>query len=196
MERFTRLEAVAVPIAQSHIDTDQIIPARFLKKPRKEGLGQCLFYDLRFHADGLEKTSFILNQAPYWSARIIVAEENFGCGSSRESAVWALYDYGFRVAIAPSFGDIFYNNCLKNGFLPIVLPPPVVAGLLASLTGKPGKTLVVDLRAHTVTLPDHSARTFDVEPFAKECLLNGLDELEYTLSLMNEIARFETNYGK
>lgn len=194
MERFTRLEAIAAPIAQSNLDTDQIIPARFLKKPREKGFGQYLFYDLRFQPDGAENADFILNQSPYRFASILVAAQNFGCGSSRESAVWALYDYGFRAIIAPSFGDIFSNNSLKNGLLPIVLPYDVVASLLSSLKEIPGQTVSVDLQTQIVTLPDRATHKFDIDPFAKECLLGGLDELEYTLSRMDEIVRFEKAY--
>jgi len=196
MERLTRIEAIAAPIAQSNLDTDQIIPARFLKKPREQGFGQYLFYDLRFQPDGAENADFILNQAPYRSASILVAAQNFGCGSSRESAVWALYDYGFRAIIAPSFGDIFSNNSLKNGLLPIVLPDDVVASLLGSLRERPGQAVSVDLQTQIVTLPDRATHQFEIDPFAKECLLGGLDELEYTLSRMDEIVRFEKVYQR
>jgi 3-isopropylmalate/(R)-2-methylmalate dehydratase small subunit len=185
MQRFTTLEAVAMPMTQPNIDTDQIIPARFLQKLRKDGFGQYLFHDLAENAD------FVLNRPAYREARILVAEQNFGCGSSRENAVWALHDRGFRVVIAPSFGDIFFNNCLKNGLLPVVLPQGVVAGLLASL---PGQKLKVDLETQTVRLPGGTVHGFDIDPFAKHCLLNGIDELDYTLSLMQEIAAFERNY--
>jgi 3-isopropylmalate/(R)-2-methylmalate dehydratase small subunit len=191
MEPFTSIEATAVPMAQPHVDTDQILPARFLHKPRRDGFGQYLFHDLRFAADGSENAGFLLNQPPYRGARILVAAQNFGCGSSRENAVWALCDYGFRVVIAPSFGDIFRNNCLKNGLLPVVLPPDVVDGLLASLAAVPGSSVHVDLALQTITTPDGARHTFDVDPFARHCLLNGVDELDYTLSRMDEILAFE-----
>jgi 3-isopropylmalate/(R)-2-methylmalate dehydratase small subunit len=194
MERFTPLDAVAVPFAQPNIDTDQIIPARFLQKLRRDGFGQYLFHDLRFCADGSENPAFILNQPAYRAARILVAEQNFGCGSSREHAVWALYDYGFRVAIAPSFGDIFCYNCLKNGVLPVVLPHDIVGGLLASLQAAPGQTFQADLASQTIVFPDGVRHEFAIDPFAKYCLLNGIDELDYTLSRMDEIEEFEREY--
>ncbi len=149
MQRFTTLESVAMPMAQPNIDTDQIIPARFLQKLRKNGFGQYLFHDLAENAD------FVLNRPAYREAQILVAEQNFGCGSSRENAVWALCDRGFRVMIAPSFGDIFFNNCLKNGLLPVVLPPDAVSHLLSF--GE-GQRLKVDLESQTVTLPGGAAR--------------------------------------
>jgi 3-isopropylmalate/(R)-2-methylmalate dehydratase small subunit len=191
MERFAPLDAVALPIAQSNVDTDQILPARFLQKLRREGFGQYLFHDLRFHSGGSANSAFILNQSPYRQARILVAEQNFGCGSSRENAVWALADYGFRLLIAPSFGDIFSNNCLKNGLLPITLPQDVVNNLITSLQAVPGQTVQADLASQTVSLPDGTHHTFAVDPFAKHCLLNGIDELDYTLSRMDEILAFE-----
>src|SRR5580704_587226 len=170
MQRFTTLESVAVPMPQSNIDTDQIIPARFLQKLRKDGFGQYLFHDLA------EDPAFVLNQPAYKGAQILVAGKNFGCGSSRENAVWALFDHGFRVVIAPSFGDIFFNNCLKNGLLPIALKLNVV----------PRQKLKVDLESQTV-----EGHPFEIDPFAKHCLLNGIDELDYTLSLMKQITAFE-----
>ncbi len=168
MQRFTTIESIVVPMLRPNIDTDQIIPARFLQKLRKDGFGQYLFHDLA------EDPAFILNQPQYRGAQILVAGENFGCGSSRENAVWALFDYGFRVVIAPSFGDIFFNNCLKNGLLPIALE--IV----------PAQRLKVDLESQTV-----NGQHFEIDPFAKHCLLNGIDELDYTLSLLKEIAAFE-----
>jgi 3-isopropylmalate/(R)-2-methylmalate dehydratase small subunit len=196
MEGFAPLDAVAVPIAQSNVDTDQILPARFLQKLRRDGFGQYLFHDLRFNSNGSENPDFILNQPPCREARILVAGQNFGCGSSRENAVWALADYGFRLLIAPSFGDIFFNNCLKNGLLPITLPPDIVANLLASLQATPGQKIQADLASQTVVLPDGARHTFTVDPFAKHCLLNGVDELDYTLSRMDEILAFERGLTK
>jgi 3-isopropylmalate/(R)-2-methylmalate dehydratase small subunit len=196
VERFTRLDALALPIAQANVDTDQIIPARFLQKPRDGGFGQYLFHDLRFGADGSENPDFPMNQASYRDARIVVADANFGCGSSRENAVWALHDCGFRAAIAPSFGDIFATNSLKNGLLPITLSADVVSRLLVRLKEIPGAAVQVDLQAQTVTLPDGEVHSFEVDPFAKHCLLNGLDELDYTLSRSDEIAAFEHRYGR
>ena len=194
MEPFQRLEAVAVPIAQPNVDTDQILPARYLQKPRANDFGQFLFRDLRFREDGSEEPGLALNQAVYRRARIVVAERNFACGSSREHAVWALYDYGFRAVIAPSFSDIFYANALKNGLLPIVLPPAVVAEMLAALQAAPGSRVTVDLPAQTVVGPDGTAHGFAIDPFPKYCLLNGLDELDYTLSQTEHIAAFERRY--
>src|SRR5207302_768916 len=153
MEPFTRLDAVAAPMPVPNVDTDQIIPARFLRKSRKDGYGQYLFCDLRFAPDGTEKPGFVLNQAPYRGARILVADKNFGCGSSREHAVYALWDYGFRAVIAPSFGDIFFNNCFKNGLLPIVLPAERAGALRAELVRQPGAHLKVDLERQEVVAP-------------------------------------------
>ncbi|MEJ1977491.1 MAG: 3-isopropylmalate dehydratase small subunit [Acetobacteraceae bacterium] len=185
-----------MPIARPNFDTDQIIPARFLSRDRALGLGECLFRDLRFNKDGTEKPDFVLNQAPFRAAEIVVGERNFACGSSRENAVWALYDYGFRAAIAPSFGDIFKNNGYKNGLLPVALPADVVAGLLAELETHPGARVQIDLPTQIVTLPDGSTHEFDIDPFAKHCLLNGVDEIAFTLSQVDEIVAFENRYGR
>lgn len=193
MESLTHLDAVAAPIVVINCDTDQILPARFLQKPRSDDFGQFLFRALRFDADGAEKPEFVLNQAPFRDSRIVVANHNFGCGSSREHAVWALTDYGIRAVIAPSFGDIFFINCLKNGLLPIVLPESVVLPLLESLTNKAGSRISIDVPAQTVTLPDGTSHAFEMEPFAKECLLRGMDEIDYTLSHRDRIDAFERN---
>lgn len=185
MERFTRIESVALPIAQANVDTDQIIPGRFLQKPRREGLGQYLFHDVRH----------LLERPECRSAQVLVAGPNFGCGSSRENAVWALQDYGFRAVIGPSFGDIFFNNCLKNGLLPVMLPTDVVSRLLAGLEALP-RTVQVDLESQIVTLPGGARCEFEIDPFAKHCLLEGIDELDYTLSLMDDIKAFEQSYDQ
>ena len=185
-----------MPIAQPNVDTDQIVPARYLQKPRSDDFGAYLFRDQRWLADGREIPGFPLNRVAYRDARIVVAERNFGCGSSREHAVWALYDYGFRAAIAPSFGDIFATNALKNGFLPIVLPQATVDALIAQLERQPGAQLVIDLPAQTVAALDGSTHAFDVDPFSKHCLLEGLDEISYTLTLLPEIERFEAQRAK
>jgi 3-isopropylmalate/(R)-2-methylmalate dehydratase small subunit len=195
LKPFERLDAVAVPIAQPNLDTDQILPARYLQKPRADDFGAYLFRDLRFRKDGSEQPEFVLNQAAYRSGRIIVAERNFGCGSSREHAVWALYDYGVRAVVAPSFGDIFFSNALKNGLLPIALPETVVADMLADLQARPGSRIAVDLAAQVLTGPGNASHAFDIDPFSKHCLLNGLDELDYTLSLADRIAEFEGRLG-
>jgi 3-isopropylmalate/(R)-2-methylmalate dehydratase small subunit len=191
MERFTCLDAVALPVARPNVDTDQIVPARYLQKPRSDDFGAYLFRDLRFLPDGSENPDVLLNQAAYRTSRIVVAERNFGCGSSREHAVWALYDYGFRVAIAPSFGDIFASNALKNGFLPVMLAKDVVDGLLEQIARVPGMHLVVDLESQQVRTPAGAVHRFDVDPYAKHCLLEGIDEISYTLSLLPEIEAYE-----
>ncbi|HWA79449.1 MAG TPA: 3-isopropylmalate dehydratase small subunit [Acetobacteraceae bacterium] len=196
MRRFTELTSTAVPIERPNIDTDQIIPARYLQKPRDGTLGQYLFHDLRFRPDGMPDPLFVLNQAPYREGRILVAAQNFGCGSSRENAVWALQDYGFQAVIAPSFGDIFRNNSLKNGLLPVVLPAGVVGGLLHLLQEKPGEAVAIDLASETVRLPDGTVHRFEIDPFARHCLLNGIDELAFTLSQIGEIESFELRYGR
>lgn len=195
MEKFTCLDAVALPVARPNVDTDQIVPARYLQKPRSDDFGQYLFRDLRYRGDGSERPEFLLNQPACRDARIVVAERNFGCGSSREHAVWALYDYGFRAAIAPSFGDIFASNAIKNGFLPVVLPEAVVAHLLAQLATQPGLHLTVDLHEQQVRTPEGEAHAFAVDPFSRRCLLEGLDEISYTLSLLPAIQAYEARIG-
>jgi len=196
MTPFVALDAVALPIAQPNFDTDQIIPARFLSRDRRLGLAECLFRDVRFAVDGSEKPDFPLNRDAFRSAQIVVGERNFACGSSRENAVWALHDYGFRAAIAPSFGDIFKNNCLKNGMLPVVLPADVVADLINLLQADPGARVQIDLPTQSVMLPDGSSHRFEIDPFAKHCLLNGVDEIAFTLSQVDEIVAFENRYGR
>jgi 3-isopropylmalate/(R)-2-methylmalate dehydratase small subunit len=196
MTPFVRLDAVALPLVQPNLDTDQIIPARFLSRHRDEGLGGCLFHDLRFAADGSERPGFILNRPDYAEAGIIVGQQNFGCGSSRENAVWALHDYGFRAAIAPSFGDIFYNNSLKNGLLPVRLAAETVADMLAKLQAVRGARISIDLPAQMVQGPDGARYWFEIDPFAKHCLLNGIDELAYTMSQADQITAFEHRYGR
>lgn len=191
MERFTLLDAVALPVDRPNVDTDQIVPARYLQKPRSDDFGTYLFRDLRFLASGGENPGFLLNQPAHRNARIVVAERNFGCGSSREHAVWALHDYGFRAVIAPSFGDIFASNALKNGLLPIVLAEDIVAGLLEHLAREPGLKLVVDLEAQEVRVPRGAIHGFAVDPFSKHCLLEGLDEISYTRSLLPAIEAYE-----
>jgi 3-isopropylmalate/(R)-2-methylmalate dehydratase small subunit len=190
MEKFQRVDAVAMPLSAANVDTDQVVPARFLRKPRKVGYGQFLFHDLRFNDDGSEKPEFVLNQPPYRDAKILVADRNFGCGSSREHAVWALYDYGFRAAIAPSFGDIFFNNSFQNGFLPIVLSDERCAELRRQLAASPGARMTVDLEAQSVTAPDGSVHRFDIEPFRKQCLTMGVDDIGFTLAQRDRIAEF------
>ena len=196
MERFETLDAVAVPLPQANIDTDQITPARFLHRPRDDDHGQYLFHDLRRHPDGSEVEAFPLNRPEWRHARIVVAGRNFACGSSRENAVWALHDAGIRACIAPSFGDIFRSNALKNGLLPVVLPAEAVADILAQVTGEPGACVRVDLETQTVTAPDGGVHPFEIDPFARRCLLEGLDELAFTLAHEDDIAAFERRQGR
>lgn len=194
MEPFRTLRAVAVPYLGANVDTDQILPARFLSRPRSGGFAQYLFHDLRFDESGRERPDFVLNQAPFRRAEILVGEHNFGCGSSRENAVWAVHDYGIRVVIAPSLGDIFRSNSLKNGLLPVILDADAVAGLIASLQSNPGSEIEVDLEAQTVTLGNRIVHRFDIDAFSKHCLLNGIDELDYTLSQGDRIDDFERRH--
>jgi 3-isopropylmalate/(R)-2-methylmalate dehydratase small subunit len=196
MKSFQAIDAAALPIAQPNFDTDQIIPSRYLQKMRDNDFGAYLFHDLRFRKDGSENPDFALNQPDYRRSTVLVAERNFACGSSREHAVWALSDYGFQAVIAPSFGDIFFSNALKNGLLPIVLPPPAVAGLLAAIEALPGSRIKVDLDAQTVTAPDGTTHTFSIDLFSKYCLLNGIDELDYTLGHLDRIEAFENHRGQ
>lgn len=190
MQAFTTLAAVAVPLDSPDVDTDQIIPARFLGRPRAEQV-QAMFHDLRFDAQGRRRPDAILNQAVYADAAIIVADENFGCGSSREAAVTVMMDNGFRAFIAPTFGDIFFNNCLQNGALPIRLPASRVARLRAMLHSNPGATIAIDLFEQTVRGPDGKTDTFDIDPFRKDCLLRGVDEISFTLEHEDLIRQFE-----
>ena len=191
MEPFVRLDAVLLPLPRANIDTDQITPARYLQKPRSDDFGAYLFRDLRLSKGGGEIASFPLNQPPYRDARIVVALDNFGCGSSREHAVWALVDRGFRAVIAPSFGDIFAGNALKNGLLPIMLPDDVVRSILDAATAAPGAHAIVDLASQTVVAPDLSTHRFDIDARSKHCLLHGIDEIAYTLTLLPAIEAFE-----
>ena len=192
MRPFTSLSAVAAPIELPNIDTDRVIPARFLKKPKgAPGYAGFLFHDIRFNADGSEKADFILNQAPYRGAQILVAAENFGCGSSREMAMWALEAYGVRAVIAPSLGDIFHQNCFKNGLLPVILAGDVGADLRRQLHARPGAAIAVDLESQTVTAPDGARHRFDIDPFRKELLLTGRDEIDLTLEHLAAIEAFE-----
>jgi 3-isopropylmalate/(R)-2-methylmalate dehydratase small subunit len=191
MEPFVRLTAVAAPMDLPNVDTDRVIPARFLRRPREAGLGPLLFHDVRFAADGSPRADFVLNQPGYRDARILVTAENFGCGSSREMAVWALMDWGIRVVIGPSFGDIFFENCFKNGTLAVTLPPAVAAGLRETLRARPGAALTVDLETQTITGPDGRAIAFEIDAFRKQGLLSGQDEMEMTLARLPAIEAFE-----
>jgi len=194
MEPFIRLNTTAVPIGMPNIDTDQIIPARFLWRKRRDGFGHLLFHDLRFNDGGAPKRDFVLNRDAYRDARIVVADRNFGCGSSREHAVWALYDYGIRAVVAPSFGDIFFNNCFQNGLLPVALDAERVTALRALFEQAPGSHLAIDLEAQTVSGPDGAIDRFEIDPFRKECLLAGMDDISFTLGHGDHIAEFENAY--
>ena len=190
MEPFTTLTAVAIPIDQPNLDTDQIIPARFLGKPR-DMLVSAVFSDLRYDPEGRPRPDFVMNQKHFADAKIVVAERNFACGSSRENAVTVMLDNGLRAFIAPSFGDIFFNNCFQNGALPIRLDAARVAAIRAVLHAKPGSKITIDLANQTVTGPDGKADRFEIDSFRKDCLLKGVDEVNLTLSYEADIARFE-----
>jgi len=196
VKAFTRIDAVMLPIARVNVDTDQITPARYLQKPRSDNFGDYLFRDLRYAKDGREVTEFPLNRAPYRAAQVVVALDNFGCGSSREHAVWALADYGIRAVIAPSFGDIFHSNSLKNGLLPIALPVAAVQSLLDAAQAKPGASVVIDLEERKVTSPDGVTYAFDIDPRSRECLLKGIDEIDYTLTQIDAIRAFEQRIAR
>ena len=195
MRAFTRHTGVAAPIDLPNVDTDRVIPARFLRKPQgSAGYERYLFHDVRFTAEGAERPEFVLNQPPYRPATILVAADNFGCGSSREAAVWALMAYGIRCVIAPSLGDIFHQNCGKNGVLAVILPAEIVAGLRRQLNARPGATLSVDLQAQTVTAPDGAVHHFEIDPFRKQMLLSGQDDIGLTLGYEAQIAAFEVGH--
>ncbi|MBM3540839.1 MAG: 3-isopropylmalate dehydratase small subunit [Alphaproteobacteria bacterium] len=191
MQKFTVLTGVAAPLPMVNVDTDRIIPARFLKTIKRTGLGKSLFNDIRYEPDGKEKPDFVLNQAPYRKAQILIAGENFGCGSSREHAPWALSDFGIRCVIAPSFADIFFNNCFKNGVLPVRLPHAVVNQLMEDAKRGANATFTIDLDKQVIVRPDGQTVAFDVEPFRKHCLLNGLDDIGLTLEKRSSIDSFE-----
>jgi 3-isopropylmalate/(R)-2-methylmalate dehydratase small subunit len=191
MEKFTILSGVAAPMGVINIDTDMIIPKNYLKTIKRTGLGKALFADRRYNDAGEERPDFVLNQAAFRAAKILVAGENFGCGSSREHAPWALLDFGIRCVIAPSFADIFYGNMFKNGMLPIRLPASRVNDLIRFLTELPGAEIVIDLENQTVTGPDEQVDAFDVPEFSRHCLLNGLDEIGLTFEKADKISAYE-----
>jgi 3-isopropylmalate/(R)-2-methylmalate dehydratase small subunit len=196
MEPFKHLDAVAAPMGAPNVDTDQIIPARFLWRKRDDPWGHLLFHDLRFNDDGTPKPGFVLNAPAYAGARVLVGDRNFACGSSREHAVWSLYDYGFRAVIAPSFGDIFFNNSFKNGLLPIVLAAERTVALRSALEQQPGARIAIDLEAQTVAGPDGAIDRFEIDAFRKECLLAGADEIQFTLGHDQQIGAFERTYER
>jgi 3-isopropylmalate/(R)-2-methylmalate dehydratase small subunit len=190
------MSSLVLPLDLPNIDTDQIIPARFLWRSRASGYGELLFNDLRYTPEGAPNPDFILNAPEYAGARMLLAERNFGCGSSREQAVWALADAGFRAVIAPSFGDIFYNNCCKQGVLPVVLPEPDCAALRAAIAESPGEATEVDLETLTVTGPGAFRAGFEMAAFRRRQLLDGLDEIAFTLSLSGQISAFEADFER
>ena len=192
MEAIRTLTSTAAPLPLPNIDTDQIIPKQFLKRIERSGFGEFLFFDWR-HTPGKAGQPFVLDHSRYRGSSILLAGKNFGCGSSREHAVWALADWGVRTVIAPSFGDIFRNNCFQNGLLPIVLAEPEVARLMAALAASPGARLKVDLERQTLTGPLTGPQelVFEIDPFRKQCLLAGTDEIGFTLGFSEEIAAFE-----
>ena len=191
MQPFTRLTGIAAPLPMANVDTDKIIPSRFLKTIARTGLGRNLFDGLRYEADGSEKPGFVLNREPYRHAEILVTHENFGCGSSREHAPWALLDFGIRCVIAPDFADIFYNNCFKNGILPVRLPREVCDALMADAAMGANARLSVDLERQVVTRPNGEEIAFTVDSFRRHRLLLGLDDIGETMQRGAEIERFE-----
>ena len=194
MEPFVKLTGVAAPIDRVNIDTDQIIPAIHLKRIERTGFGQFLFSSWRFNEDGTPKSDFVLNDPNYQEPKILVAGRNFGCGSSREHAPWALEDYGIRCVIAPSFADIFFNNCFQNGLLPVVLPEEDVRRLMDKLSENPGLSLTVDLESQRIWDDQEDiVLSFDVDQFRRNCLLNGLDDIGLTLQHDDRIAAFESS---
>jgi 3-isopropylmalate/(R)-2-methylmalate dehydratase small subunit len=191
MDKFTKLTGVAAPLPLINVDTDMIIPKQFLKTIERSGLGKNLFDEMRYDADGNEIADFVLNRPAYRKATILVAGENFGCGSSREHAPWALLDFGIRCVIAPSFADIFYNNCLKNGILPIALPQEEVDKLMDDAERGANAVVSIDLENQVITGPDGGSIGFEVDSFHKHCLLNGLDDIGLTLEKVTAIDAFE-----
>ena len=191
MEKFTTLTGVPAPMDMINIDTDMIIPKQFLKSIERTGFGKSLFFEMRYRDDGSENPDFVLNKPQYRDAKVLIAGDNFGCGSSREHAPWALLDFGITCVIAPSFADIFYNNCFKNGILPIKLPKEDVDKLLDDAERGANATLTIDLEAQTIRGPDGGEINFDVDEFKKHCLLNGLDDIALTMENEAKIDDFE-----
>ncbi|HLH11430.1 MAG TPA: 3-isopropylmalate dehydratase small subunit [Methylovirgula sp.] len=191
MEKFTSLTGVAAPLEIRNVDTDMIIPKQYLKTIKRTGLGKGLFAELRYKEDGSENPDFVLNKPAYRNAKILVAEDNFGCGSSREHAPWALLDFGIRCVISTSFADIFYNNCFKNGILPIVVSPEDLEKLLDDARRGANATVSIDLEKQEIRGPDGGVIAFDIDPFRKHCLLNGLDDIGLSLEKLDKIENFE-----
>lgn len=195
MEKFTRIKSTCIPLPVEDVDTDQIIPARYLKATTREGFGENLFRDWRYNSDGSLKEDFILNN-PQYGGKILVAGKNFGCGSSREHAAWALYDYGFRVIISSFFADIFRNNALNNGLLPVVVSDSFLKTLLDAILENPALEVEVDLSRQEISVPSKGwMANFDINPYKKTCLMNGFDDIDYLLSLRSKIEAFEKSRG-
>lgn len=191
MEKFTTLTGVAAPFALINVDTDMIIPKQFLKTIKRTGLGKALFYELRYDEKGEERPDFVLNKPAYRKAQILVAGDNFGCGSSREHAPWALLDFGIRCVISTSFADIFYNNCFKNGILPIVVPGDDLKKLMDDAERGANATITIDLASQEIRGPDGGVIRFAIDPFRKHCLMNGLDDIGLTMEKDRDIDAFE-----
>ena len=191
MKAFTKHTGLVAPLDRANVDTDQIIPKQFLKRIERTGYGEFLFYDWRFNSDGSSKSEFVLNDPKYTGASVLIAGANFGCGSSREHAPWSLMDHGFRVVIAPSFADIFYNNSLKNGLLPVVLTEAEIAKLASRAQSAEGCQITVDLENKTVTDTEDFRATFDIDEFRRTCLLNGHDDIGLTLLNEDKITAYE-----
>tara|TARA_B100000809_G_scaffold221757_1_gene230248 strand:+ start:2744 stop:3391 length:648 start_codon:yes stop_codon:yes gene_type:complete len=203
MEAFKTVKGVVLPIDRSNIDTDAIIPKQYLKSVARSGFGANLFDEWRYldhgepgqeHSNRPINPNFVLNEKRYTGAEVLLARSNFGCGSSREHAVWALHDYGVKVIIASSFADIFFNNCFKNGLLPLVLPEDVIDVLFDSIKDEPGYMLEVDLESQNITTPDGTQHSFDIERFRKYCLVNGFDDIDLTLQHNKDISEFEASH--
>lgn len=191
MDKFITITGVGAPLDMINVDTDKIIPKQFLKTIKRTGLGSNLFDEMRFYSDGAEIPEFVLNQPAYRNSKVLISGANFGCGSSREHAPWALLDFGIRCVIAPSFADIFYNNCFKNGILPIALPEEQVDELMEDANNGANATFTIDLEAQEIVRPDGGRISFEIDKFRKYCLLNGLDDIGLTLKKTDVIEKFE-----
>jgi 3-isopropylmalate/(R)-2-methylmalate dehydratase small subunit len=196
MKPFRKLSAIAAPLPMINVDTDVIIPKQFLRTIKRSGLGKSAFFDIRYNEDGSEKPDFVLNREPYRHAEILITGSNFGCGSSREHAPWALLDFGIRCVIAASYSDIFYNNCFKNGILPIILPQDQIDELMKEAQDNPGTPLEIDLEKQTVTRGNKFSFPFEIDPFRKHCLLNGLDDIALTMEKGAYIQNYEERQKK
>ena len=196
MKKFTILDSTVIPFPMINVDTDMIIPKQFLKTIKRTGLGKSLFYDLRYDEKGKLKKDFLLNKKVYKKRQILITGENFGCGSSREHAPWALLDFGIRCIIAPSYADIFYNNCFKNGILPVKLSNKETDALLQKTTNDPSIKFKIDLKSQSIRIKNNKIIKFKIDQFRKHCLLNGLDDIALTIEKVRQIDRFERNQKK